>query len=472
MATTWMKAIHRGGGIAAALSRPVDYIENPDKTNGGELIDSFECDPATAQEEFLFSKRLYEKRTGRDQGKHDVIAYHIRMSFRHGEVTAQHALELGRELAMRWTKGKHQFIVAAHTNTNNPHAHIIFDSVDLDCTHKFADFKRSAIALRRVSDRICLEHGLSIIEKPGLSKGYNRAEYLGEKRAPSIRDQLRNLMDAAISACKDYDGFLGALQAAGIEIKRGKQLAFKLPAGKKFTRQDTLGDDYSMEAIIERIHGKRIPTPRKKTVTPVAPVATSTKPSLLIDIQAKMQQGYSEGYRHWAAVFNLKESAKTLIYLQERGITSYDLLSERAAAATKTFNDHGARRKVLDARLKEIAELQKHIGAYSKTREVYRQYRDGGWSRKFYSEHKSEIDAHRASKKHFDGLGFGKDKKLPPMQLLRQEYATLNAERRTLSRNYRAEREEMTSLLMAKQNVDRILGQPRQPERTQEREAR
>ncbi len=152
-------------------------------------------------------------------------------------------------------------------------------------------------------------------------------------------------------------------------------------------------------------------------------------------------------------------------------MTDYDLLAERVAAATKTFNDHGVRRKVLDARLKEIAELQKHIGAYSKTRDVYRQYRDGGWSKKFYADNKTEIDAHRAAKKYFDSLGYGKDKKLPPMQSLRAEYAMLDAERRTLSRNYRAEREEMTSLLMAKQNVDRILSPPRQPKLEHEREA-
>lgn len=155
MATTWMKALHRSGGsIAAALDRTTDYVENPDKTNDGELIDAYECDPYTAQSEFLFAKRLYEQKTGRDQGNRDVIAYHVRMSFKPGEVTAQQALELGRELALRWTKGRHQFIVAAHTNTNNPHAHIIFNSVNLDCTHKFVDFKRSAIALRRVSDRV------------------------------------------------------------------------------------------------------------------------------------------------------------------------------------------------------------------------------------------------------------------------------------------------------------------------------
>ncbi len=219
-----------------------------------------------------------------------MIAYHVRMSFKPGEVTPRQALELGRELALRWTKGWHQFIVAAHTNTNSPHAHIVFNSVNLDCDGKFEDFKRSAIALRRVSDRVCLEHGLSVIEKPGLSKGYNRAEYLGESRAPTVREQLRGLMDDALAGCKDYDSFLSALQSAGVIIKRGKQLAFKLPGGKRFVRQDTLGEDYSPQAIRERITGKRVLAPKPQAASPVMVAATVTKPNLLIDIQDKMRQ--------------------------------------------------------------------------------------------------------------------------------------------------------------------------------------
>ncbi|HBU12600.1 MAG TPA: relaxase, partial [Clostridiales bacterium] len=360
MATTWMKALHRsGGGVAAALGLRIDYAKDYTKTDDGALIDSYECDPYTAQNEFLFSKRLYAKKTGRDQGKHDVIAYHVRMSFKPGEVTPQRTLELGRELALRWTKGRHQFIVAAHTNTNNPHAHIVFNSVNLYCDRKFADFKHSAIALRRVSDRVCLEHGLSVIEKPGLSKGYNRAEYLRQSKPPTVREQLRDIMDAALAGCKSHDDFLSALLAAGVDIKHGKQLAFKLPGAKKFVRQDTLGDDYSVDAIQERIDGKRIITHKRKTV---APVAASTKPNLLIDIQSKIQQGYGEGFRRWATVQNLKEAAKTLLFLQEHGITDYESLVEQAAEASKTFGAHNDRRKTIEVRLREIAELQKHIG--------------------------------------------------------------------------------------------------------------
>jgi type IV secretory pathway VirD2 relaxase len=104
---------------------------------------------------------------------------------------------------MRWTRGRHQFIVASHTNTNNPHVHIIYNSINLNHDGKYQDFKRSAIALRRVSDQLCLEHGLSVIEYPKPSKGYNRNEYLGENKPPTVRDRLRDLMDTTITTLKE-----------------------------------------------------------------------------------------------------------------------------------------------------------------------------------------------------------------------------------------------------------------------------
>ena len=455
MATTWMKALHRGGGIAAALGRSVDYIGNEEKTEGGELIEGYECDPATAQAEFMLSKKLYARNTGRDQGKHDVIAYHIRMSFKPGEVTAQQALALSRELGLRWTKGRHQFIVAAHTNTKNPHAHIIFNSVNLDCDGKFQDFRRSAIALRRVSDQICLEHGLPVIEKPGLSKGYDRAEYLGQGKTPTVRDGLRSLIDAALEGRKPFEDFLAAMREAGCEVKRGKHLAFKMPGGKKFIRCHSLGDDYTENAIRERLAGARVVTPKQHSAA--VPVAT-TKPNLLIDIQARMQEGNGEGYRHWAARFNLKAMAKTLIYLQEHGLDDYDVLAAAASSASAEYHALSDKTKANSARMKEITGLQKQMAAYRKTREIYSQYARGGKKAAFYEEHRAAIALHEAAKKHFNACGYGKDNRLPGMDSLKREYAILAAENKKLYPRQKLARSKMVELLTAKNNADRILG--------------
>ena len=457
MATTWIKAIHKGSGITTALGRSIDYITDSKKTNSksGELIDSFMCDHRTATSEFLLAKRLYAQRTGRNQGKKDVVAYHIRMSFSPGEVTAEQALELGRELANRWTKGKHQYIVVAHTNTNNPHVHIVYNSVNIEATGKFHDFKRSAIALRRISDQICIEQGLSIIENPKPSKGYNRAEYLGDSKSPSVRKQLQSIMDSIIPNCKDFESFIIALKQSGVEVKQGKQLSFKLPNGKRFTRQDTLGDDYSYDAILERLSGKRVVIPKEKTSIPVI---SPTTPNLLIDIEAKIQQGKGGGYEHWAKLFNLKAMSQTLIFIKENGFASYEELETTTDSVCNEYNQRLEKIKATDKRLAEIQELQKHIKVYSRTRETYIKYKRIGYNKNFYETNRTDITLHEAARKYFDSLGYGKNNKLPPMQSLKQEYATLLAEKKKLYVDYKELNERRKELLTVRNNADRILG--------------
>ena len=164
MAATRLIALHvnKGKTIAQCLKDRTDYSENAAKTNDGEFISSYMCDPKSCDEEFLLSKREYLHRTLRTQ-KHDVIAYQIRQSFKPGEVTPEEANKIGYELAMRWTKGEHAFIVATHIDKAHIHNHIIYNSTSLDCSRKYKDFFRSGEALKKVSDLICIEHGLSVI---------------------------------------------------------------------------------------------------------------------------------------------------------------------------------------------------------------------------------------------------------------------------------------------------------------------
>ena len=130
---------HKGKSIAACLKDRTDYAQNPDKTERGELVSSYQCSPLTVDEEFMLTKKLYEQATGRSQ-KSNVIAYQIRQSFRPGEITAEEANQVGYELASRFLKGKHAFIVATHTDREHIHNHIIFNSTALDGTGNFGIF--------------------------------------------------------------------------------------------------------------------------------------------------------------------------------------------------------------------------------------------------------------------------------------------------------------------------------------------
>ena len=160
MAATRLIPMHvnKGKTIAQSLRDRTDYAKNPEKTNKGELVTGYECDPFTVDEEFMLSKRRYFQITGKMQ-QNDVIAYQIRQSFKPGEITPEDANRLGYELAMRFTKGKYAFIVATHTDRAHIHNHIIFNSTSLDGTRKFKNFWLSGLALQRCSDLICLENG-------------------------------------------------------------------------------------------------------------------------------------------------------------------------------------------------------------------------------------------------------------------------------------------------------------------------
>ena len=142
MATTRIMPLHIGKGRteSRAISKIIDYVANPQKTDHGRLITGYECDSRVADAEFMLAKRQYIAATGRVRGADDVIAYHVRQSFCPGEITPEEANRLGVEFAKRFTKGKHAFIVCTHIDKAHVHNHIIWSSVNLDCDRKFRNF--------------------------------------------------------------------------------------------------------------------------------------------------------------------------------------------------------------------------------------------------------------------------------------------------------------------------------------------
>ena len=216
---------NKGKSIGACLHNHTSYIQNPDKTEQGELVSSYQCSPLTVDEEFLLTKRLYEQTTGRSQ-KSDVIAYQVRQSFKPGEVTPEEANRIGYEFAERFLKGKHAFIVATHTDRAHIHNHIIYNSTALDGTRKFKNFWLSSFAVQRLSDLICLEHQLSTIEYKPYRERQKRIVYPPKE---SNRDRLCGIIDTILAEKpKDFEVFLQKLEQQGYEIKRGKHTSVKV----------------------------------------------------------------------------------------------------------------------------------------------------------------------------------------------------------------------------------------------------
>lgn len=446
MAATRLIAMHtnKGRSIARCLKDRIDYAENGEKTDGGKYISSYECSPELADREFARNKQIYTQNTGRKY-KGDIIAYQIRQSFKPGEISPDEANKVGYETAMRFTKGNHAFVVATHTDRAHIHNHIIFNAVNLDCNRKFRDSWFIALALQKVSDHVCLEHGLSVIKprKPGVRE--KRTEY--PKRI-SLREEIRLTVDELIGrGPKSLEELLFFFEQEGYEVKRGKHIALKGKGQQRFIRLDSLGDGYRQEDLREKLEGGdgKSVQPRKRDF------------DLLIDIQKKLAEGKGGGYVRWSKVFNIKQVTKAVFFLQEHGVRTYEELAERADSTSRRFDELSEKIKSCDNRLMEISGMRKAIINYSKTRDTYIAYRKSGYSKKFYEAHREEITIHKAAKKAFSEYTKG-GKKLPKVKDLNAEFCQILAEKKTMYGEYKQARKEMKDYQTAKYDIDRFLG--------------
>ena len=366
-ATTYLKRhkISKGDTIAKSLKDRFDYGMNPDKTQEGELISSYECDHMTANAEFLLAKAKYRAITGREQrGESDVLCYQIRQSFMPGEITPEEANRIGYETAMRWTKGKYAFFVATHTDKKHIHNHIYYNSTSLDCTHKFRDFIGSARALRRLSDQVCLENALSVITAPKLHSQGQYAHY-------------------------------------GVWAKR-----------------------------------KRV--------------------GLIVDIQEKIAAGKGHAYERWAKVYNLKQMASALMFLQEKGINQYAELDKLSESLVDNYHDIGGKLRQTEAELDNTTKLMAAVVDYAKLRPVFERYKATKYSRKYLVEHSTELSDFRAAQAAMREILNGE--KLLPMDELKEKRRRLAAEKKQLYAEYRQAQNDMREAIAVKANIDHLLG--------------
>lgn len=375
-----------------------------------------------------------------------MIAYHIRQSFKPGEITPEEANLVGRELAERFLKGKHAYIVCTHVDRKHIHSHIIFNSTTLDGMAKYHDFLGSGRAVGRLSDLICLEHNLSVIANPRRYTHPTYDKWLGEKKQPSHRDVLRAAIDDALARKPEtFEALLQLVRESGYRVSVGKNITFRRD-GQRAIRLRTLDAGYTEAELRDVIAGRATHNPRGKR----------ERASLLVDIEAKLAAGKGGGYERWAKVFNVKQMAKTLLNLQEHGIKSREELTARADAASEKLSALNDRIKKIDARIAEITELRGQIVAYAKTRKTFDEYKASRYSRRFYDEHEVKIEQHRAAKHYFNAHGI---EKLPKIKTLNTEFEKLAAEKRSAYAEYRAIRDEHRELLVHRHNVETFLGE-------------
>ena len=450
--------VNKGKTLAQSLGDRTDYAKNPEKTDKGELVTGYQCDPMTVDEEFMLSKRQYKQITGRRQ-RHEVIAYQIRQSFKPGEITPEEANRLGQELALRFTKGKYAFIVATHTDRAHVHNHIVFNSTSIDGTRKFKNFWLSSIALQRVSDLVCLENGLSVIAPKPYKERAKRTDY---PRRVKNRDVLCEDIDTVLQKKPEsFEAFLQELRALDYEIKRGKHISVKGKNQARFIRLSSLEEGYTEADLRAHFLGQKEHKPRDKRND-----HTDARPfNLVIDIQSKLQNK-GAGYQRWASVYNLKQMSKTLLFLRDHKIENMEQLDQLVRQQTAKRDALLSSIQQSEQRLAEIGTLKKHIINYSKTRATYEEYRKAGYSKKFLEAHREEITIHKAAKAAFDELGV---RKLPRVKDLSIEYAEVLVAKKQTYAEYRLAKSDAQELLIAQQNIASLYDAERKEEEQKRR---
>ena len=434
-----------------------DYGLNPEKLGA---VSSYLCEPETAHAEFMLLKSQYQAETGRtaEQG---ALCYQIRQAFPQGEVTAEETNRIGYETAMRWTKGKYQFFVCTHTDKGHIHNHIYFNSTAADRSRKFRNFIGSTFALRRLSDRVCLEHSLSVVEHPKLhskSKYQHYGQWMGGERPLSYKEQIRRAIDTALAERPaDLADFLRRVEAAGVQVVhgRGRTISFRAPGQKRAARwrASTLGNSYGPEDVQAVIDGK---APTRKPTQQERPRPIPRRVDLIIDIQERMRQGKGPGYERWAKVYNLKQMAAALQFLLEHGLTDYDALTAQTTAAVDRFHALAGELQSTEAQLSKTADLMAAVVDYAKTRPVFDGYKAAKYSKKYLAQHEAELATYRAAKASMGDILGGA--KLPKMDALKKSRWELAEKKKALYTEYRAAQRQMRELVSVKGNVDHLLG--------------
>ena len=430
--------------IKSTLRKALDYIENPDKTDEKLFVSSYGCSYETADIEFqMLLDQAYQKGNN--------LAHHLIQAFEPGETTAEQAHEIGRQLADEVLQGKYPYVITTHIDKGHLHNHIIFCAVDMANQRKYISNRQSYAFIRRTSDRLCKEHGLSVV-KPGKDKGKTYAEWDAQKKGKSWKAKLKIAIDAAIPQAKDFDGFLRLMEAQGYEVKQGKFISFRAladglrPGQERFTRCKTLGEDYTDERITQRIKGIAIDRgPRRRSAREIS-LRTALEDSI------KAQQ--SAGYARWAKLHNLKQAANSLNFITEHQIDSYEGLESRMAEISAANDAAASALKDTECRLGDIALQIKNLSAYKQLRPVALELRNTKDKAAFRRQHESQLILYEAAAKSLKEAGV---KKLPNLYALKAEYKKLDEERERLSEQYNEVKKELKEYGIIKQNVDSIL---------------
>lgn len=448
--------------IKTTLKKAIDYICNGDKTDDEIYVTTHLCSRENAHKEFELTKKQFNSRT-------KTLAHHLIQSFVPEEVSFEEAHQVGIELCEKILGGKYEYVLATHIDKDHIHNHIIFNSIDVDEGKVYHSYYGSYMNIRNQSDKICKDHGLSVIDQE-TQKEINeikRRKFVSwhdwneDKKGSSYKSRLQFDINRIIKQSINWRDFLSKMESSGYEIKFGKHIAFRSKNQQRFTRAKTIGNNYTEERIKDRILNK------EKELGDI------------IDIKNNEKVNSSKGYERWATKHNMTTAASTMIAIRDKGFHSMKeleseikRLSSRANQLRKKFRDK-------EFELKRIKEITKQLQICINKKAHYDGYRKNPNDKIYMMMNKKDVEAYKEAyleveifikqfphlkKEIMEGLKRGDGKSI--FRKLNQHSKSLNDIQKELAEEHDKLQEKRSELDGLKANIDQYLGRNEEPKKS------
>lgn len=430
--------------INATLNKAIDYILNEDKTDGGMLVSTLCCtaDGKKAEQDFDEVRK-------QGTGMTTTLAKHLIQSFLPDEVTPEQAHEIGLKLCEKLLGNSYQYVLATHIDKGHIHNHIIFNEVDF-INYRSFEYQENRGGkifekIQKISDKLCTEYGLNVIKNPELGKGKSHYEWEMDKLGKSWKTQLRNEIDQTIMESDNFDDFLTKLRAKDIEVvyrpENTVKIKFRLPEQERFARGKTLGWYYDAPQIERRIEQCYLLRTGQKL--------THKKSKLIDTSQDKFRQ--SKGLERWAEIKNMQEVSKLLNILTEYNLNSREELENRSIERYGNRVEIVGKLNNLQRKIDSIGDTIKVLRTYLKYKPLDDEYKRVTFKRKFAKDNEKELRRYDSAKQEL--LKRFPDRKLPRIETLYDEQASLINQRNSLNQEYKKIVAELEQLDYARQTI-------------------
>ena len=449
--------------IKTTLDLSIKYICNPEKTDEETLISTHACGHETAALEFEMTRQSWNSSTKN-------LARHLIQSFDPDDkLTPEIAHEIGKKLIDEALKGKYEYILTTHIDKGHIHNHILFNNVSFTDGYAYNSNKKTYHQIRNISDKLCKEYGLSIIENQGKEKGKSYKEYQERKRGKSWKAQLQYSIDNAIKRANDWEDFLRLMRAMGYEIKEGKHISFRAKEQERFTRAKTIGEDYTEENIKKEIENRVC----RKEKYPTKPKSRGTSPrnhsnlGRIIDLKNNPKAQEFRGYEIWAKQHNLKSMAKTLNLMAIHQINSRDELYDAIGKVNLELTNMATNIKNIESNIASTSLKIKNIETYNRLKPIYDAWQMSKDKESFYKAHTDEIILFEASKKALED-SISQDL-LVSVPVLKKNLKEQTQLKEKAYQDYQKQKEKVSQLNFLKSNLETYM-QWQEPEINQKRE--